>query len=112
MIEKWNEKITTLKLIPTSIDSSLQLSSSDLSLQLAVWSHLGRSELEFVEAEEIPPLLHVDTLPVVAGEETLGAGRQLDQLHLRKKLQGVFFNWYPPKKLKYGKHRLGESTLT
>ena len=29
-----------------------------------------------------------------------------------KYLQGVFFNWYPPKKLKYGKPRLGESTLT
>ena len=27
-------------------------------------------------------------------------------------VQGVFFNWYPPKKLKYGKPRLGESTLT
>ena len=27
-------------------------------------------------------------------------------------IQGVFFNWYPPKKLKYGKPRLGESTLT
>ena len=27
-------------------------------------------------------------------------------------LQGVFFHWYPPKKLKYGKPRLGESTLT
>ena len=27
-------------------------------------------------------------------------------------LQGVFFRWYPPKKLKYGKPRLGESTLT
>ena len=26
--------------------------------------------------------------------------------------QGVFFHWYPPKKLKYGKPRLGESTLT
>ena len=24
----------------------------------------------------------------------------------------VFFNWYPPEKLKYGKPRLGESTLT
>ena len=24
----------------------------------------------------------------------------------------VFFHWYPPKKLKYGKPRLGESTLT
>ena len=23
-----------------------------------------------------------------------------------------FFNWYPPKKLKYGKPRLGESMLT
>ena len=23
-----------------------------------------------------------------------------------------FFNWYPPKKLKYGKPRLGESTAT
>ena len=27
-------------------------------------------------------------------------------------LQGVFSHWYPPKKLKYGKPRLGESTLT
>ena len=24
----------------------------------------------------------------------------------------VFFNWYPPKKLEYGKPRLDESTLT
>ena len=27
-------------------------------------------------------------------------------------IQGGFFHWYPPKKLKYGKLRLGESTLT
>ena len=27
-------------------------------------------------------------------------------------IQGVFFNWYPPKKLKYVKPRLGESTAT
>ena len=27
-------------------------------------------------------------------------------------VQGVFSHWYPPKKLKYGKPRLGESTLT
>ena len=27
-------------------------------------------------------------------------------------VQGDFFNWYPPKKLKYGKPRLGESTVT
>ena len=27
-------------------------------------------------------------------------------------IQGVFFNWSPPKKLKYLKPRLGESTLT
>ena len=27
-------------------------------------------------------------------------------------IQGVVFNWYPPKKLKYGKPRLGESTAT
>ena len=25
---------------------------------------------------------------------------------------GCFFHWYPSKKLKYGKPRLGESTLT
>ena len=24
-------------------------------------------------------------------------------------IQGVFFNWYPPKKLKYGKPRLGDT---
>ena len=27
-------------------------------------------------------------------------------------IQGDFFHWYPSKKLKYGKPRLGESTLT
>ena len=27
-------------------------------------------------------------------------------------IKGVFFNWYPPKKLKYGKPRLGASMLT
>ena len=27
-------------------------------------------------------------------------------------IQGDFFHWYPPKKLKHGKPRLGESTLT
>ena len=27
-------------------------------------------------------------------------------------ITGCFFHWYPPKKLKYGKPRLGESTLT
>ena len=36
-------------------------------------------------------------------------------LHTRwrnSEVQGVFCNWYPPKKLKYGKPRLGESMLT
>ena len=27
-------------------------------------------------------------------------------------IQGDFFHWYPPKKLKYGKPRLGGSRLT
>ena len=30
----------------------------------------------------------------------------------KDEIQGVFFHWYHPKKLKYGKPRLGESTLT
>ena len=30
--------------------------------------------------------------------------------YLYLNVQGVFFHWYPPKK--YGKPRLGESTLT
>ena len=30
----------------------------------------------------------------------------------KEQLQGVFLNWYPPKKLKYGKPKLGVSTLT
>ena len=29
-----------------------------------------------------------------------------------KRRYRVFFYWYPPKKLKYGKPRLGESTAT
>ena len=31
---------------------------------------------------------------------------------LQRATYRVFFHWYPPKKLKYGKPRLGESTLT
>ena len=38
---------------------------------------------------------------------------QLMQQTNKHNIQGVFFShWYPPKKLKYGKPRLGESTLT
>ena len=33
------------------------------------------------------------------------------QMKIQIEIQGVF-HWYPPKKLKYGKPRLGESTLT
>ena len=33
-------------------------------------------------------------------------------MHIKGPCTGCFFNWYPPKKLKYGKPRLGESTLT
>ena len=32
--------------------------------------------------------------------------------HICDTYKVFFFNWYPPKKLKYGKSRLGESTLT
>ena len=32
--------------------------------------------------------------------------------HTRIYYTGCFFHWYPPKKLKYGKPRIGESTLT
>ena len=32
--------------------------------------------------------------------------------NLRRRYRVFFLNWYPPKKLKYGKPRLGESTLT
>ena len=37
----------------------------------------------------------------------------MQQFNATSIIQGVFFlHWYPPKKLKYGKPRLGESTLT
>ena len=35
-----------------------------------------------------------------------------DNLKEMEKYKGDFFQWHPPKKLKYGKPRLGESTLT
>ena len=39
--------------------------------------------------------------------------QELDTFHVDDtKIQGGFFHWYPPKKLKYVKPRLGESTLT
>ena len=37
---------------------------------------------------------------------------QYSFLFFKSFIQGVFFHWYPPKKLKYVKPRLGESTLT
>ena len=36
----------------------------------------------------------------------------LHLIYLHMIIQGDFFHWYPPKKLKYGKPRLGESTST
>ena len=36
--------------------------------------------------------------------------KEMEEMELSDDIQGVFFNWYPPKKLKYGKPRLGVST--
>ena len=40
---------------------------------------------------------------MVIGRTQEGSGRYIYRV--------IFFNWYPPKKLKYGKPRLGESML-
>ena len=58
------------------------------------------------------------------GAVSTGAVHNLDKAELAFKVSNAilclsvflyrvfFFHWYPPKKLKYGKPRLGESTLT
>ena len=46
-----------------------------------------------------------DTIAICNGHKNMN-------MLLNDMIQGVFFNWYPPKKLKYGKPRLGVSTLT
>ena len=85
-------------LILTFIDSNLQLSSSDSSIQLEVWSQLGKNRIHVIGSsnavtfaqglglfcqKNILPLLYVDALAVIAGELALRAGGQLDQLHLQ-----------------------------
>ena len=50
---------------------------------------------------------------IAAGGAGAGAGGgSVCLVALECTLTGWFFHWYPPKKLKYGKPRLGESTLT
>ena len=51
---------------------------------------------------------------VVVRGETFYFSPEYGGDHNRKTRYRVFFflHWYPPKKLKYGKPRLGESTLT
>ena len=42
----------------------------------------------------------------------IGANWVVDHILHFSDYTGCLFHWYPPKKLKYGKPRLGESTLT
>ena len=41
-----------------------------------------------------------------------GRGDHCDSTFTQMKIQGVFLHWASPKKLKYGKPRLGDCTLT
>ena len=52
----------------------------------------------------------VATLVVV--DKGIVPQKVLSVLSFCPKYTGCFFHWYPPKKLKYGKPRSGESTLT
>ena len=75
------------------MESNLQLSSSDSSIQFEVWSQLGKEKLcerqhtgfswflGLFSSKKISPLLHDETLAIVAGELPLRAGGQLDQPH-------------------------------
>ena len=72
-------------------------------------AHVGRDH------SQVCHLHYGDEDGDVEGGHVGGDHHQVCDLCLHYQLmiiQGVFFNWYPPKKLKYGKPRLGESTLT
>ena len=64
----------------------------------------------FSPGTQVAQLLHLQ-------KERLGFETKTIKGKVKNKLAslvdtGCFFNWYPPKKLKYGKPRLGESTAT
>ena len=71
------------------MESNLQLSSSDSSIQFEVWSQLGKEKLcerqhtgfSWFLGLFLSPLFHDETLAIVAGELPLRAGGQLDQPH-------------------------------
>ena len=65
--------------------------------------HWGGSTTRVVGVGTAPPLLSMFTAA------SLAMSLNLD---VNLASTGCFFNWYPPKKLKYGKPRLGESMLT
>ena len=51
--------------------------------------------------------------PAKIGSDPDHLGIRINKYRLEWKVNyRVFFHWCPPKKLKYGKPRLGESTLT
>ena len=55
----------------------------------------------------------VDNLAIPQQRVTAQDKKESHQMcQMLQLVQGVFLNWHPPKKLKYGKPRLGESTLT
>ena len=62
------------------MNKSLQSSSSDSSRQFDVWSHLYWL-IDWFECSNFP-LLHCDTLAIVASEFAFRAGRELDPFHL------------------------------
>ena len=56
-------------------------------------------------------ILHIST-KCCPGQPADRMMRNQVEVQILIQVQGVFFNWYPPKKLKYGKPKLGVSTLT
>ena len=86
-----------------------------------LFSFSARDNLTSVLHEQVGPIASVD--PVVVGKTQLAVNLVAASLQyyyippdnttgLKVEHTGCFFNWYPPKKLKYVKPRLGESTST
>ena len=78
------------------------------SLTRRITSKFQISEGKNLRLENSPYLANWETIK----ETWIGREYILVMQTLILSIYRVFFHWYPPKKLKYGKPRLGESTLT
>ena len=103
-------KVTCLWMASTT-PTELKIIQHNLTCFMSTVHELQRIDGLHIEHMDSPvrPLARGSSVDMYVYDHTLALASLMDDgLHI----QGVFFNWYLPKKLKYGKPRLGVSTLT